>query len=61
MSESLLTAEQLAKAIPFPSAATVHNLRRKRKIPAIRLGYRTYRYDLARVRAALSKFEIAAV
>ena len=60
MSE-LLTAEELAKALPLPSANSVNNLRRKRVLPALKLGYRTFRYDLERCRAAISKREIKAI
>jgi hypothetical protein len=56
-----LTAAELATALNFPSVATVHNLRRKRKLPVISLGYRTKLYDLDACRAALSKLEVKAL
>ncbi|RYD74876.1 MAG: hypothetical protein EOP84_19200 [Verrucomicrobiaceae bacterium] len=58
---SLLTAEQLAIELNLPSAHTVKSLTRKRRIPVVSLGYRTKRYDLEKVRAALSKLEVRAI
>ncbi len=49
------------EAFSLPSLQTVDNLRRKRKIPAIRLGYRSYVYDLAAVRRALDKLTVKEV
>jgi hypothetical protein len=44
--------------IPFYKFKT---LRRRRLIPVIRLGYRTYRYDIVDVRNALNRLKIKAV
>ncbi len=59
--DKLLTAAELAEAVPFPSEATVNRLRRKKKIPCVKIGYRTIRYDLERVRTALGKLEVTAI
>ena len=56
-----LTAEQLAVALNLPSAQTVGKLARSRKIPVIKIGYRTHRYDLDRVKAALARLEQRAI
>lgn len=58
---ALLTAQQLASELNLPNAGTVKALARKRKIPVTRFGYRTLRFDLERVRAALSKLEVRAI
>lgn len=56
-----LTAAQLADALNLPSAATVRDLARKRKIPVMKIGYRTHRFELEKCRAALSKLEVRAL
>lgn len=61
MEEStLLTAAELAEALKV-SRRTIGNFTKSRRIPALKLGRRCVRYDLARVRAALAKFEQEAV
>lgn len=60
MTEKLLTAEQLADEIGLEESAVIR-LRKQRKIPAVKLGYRTFRFRLPSVEAALSKLEIKAV
>ena len=56
----LLTAAELAEALKV-SRRTIGNFTKSRRIPALKLGRRCVRYDLLRVREALSKFEQEAV
>jgi hypothetical protein len=56
-SNRLLNKQELAEEINQPPT-TINKLRRERKIPAIRIGYRSYRYNLAKVLRALSRLEI---
>ncbi len=56
-----LTAKQIAEELNLPSETTVRYLARNRKIPVIKIGYRTLRFDLERVRTALAKLEVKAV
>lgn len=51
----------LKEAFFFPSLETVDRLRRQKKIPAIKLGYRSYIHDLAAVRRALEKLTVKEV
>ena len=61
MSLHLLTKEQLRAALNLPSTRMVDELVRRRKIPVIRLGYRTVRFDLAKVEAAIERLELKAI
>ena len=61
MSLNLLTKEELRAALNLPSTRMVDELVRKRKIPVIRLGHRTVRFNLAKVAAALERLELKAV
>ena len=54
----LLTKEELRLKLNLPSTRMVDELVLRRKIPAIKLGHRTIRFDYQRVRAALDKLEI---
>lgn len=54
----LLTKEQLRSALQLDSARMVDELMRRRKIPFLKLGHRTVRFDLERVLAALEKLEV---
>jgi DNA-binding transcriptional ArsR family regulator len=54
-----LTVEELAAALK-ERVYTINQWRRKGKIPAIDLGHRTKRYDLASVKAALLKRQVKA-
>ncbi len=56
--EGLMTKEELCKFLKLDDAECVDRLRRAKKIPAIRLGYKTYRYQIDKVQAALAKLEI---
>ena len=58
--DSLLTAEQLAEKLQI-GRRTIGAWTAARRIPCLRLGKRCVRYDLARVREALTKFEQEAV
>ncbi len=55
----LLTKKELAAELRTPLTG-VQALTRERKIPCIRLGHRTVRYDLEAVLAALKKYEVKA-
>ena len=59
-SKRFLGPKELAAEVGL-SLATIKKLRNERKIPSIRLGYRTVVYDLDKVCEALSKFETLAV
>jgi hypothetical protein len=56
----LLTEEQLAKALET-SVYNVRHLRHRKKIPFIRLGHRSIRFDLIKVRKALERYEVEEV
>jgi len=56
--EEFLTKEQLARAINVPSTRMVDGMARRRMIPYTRLGHRTVRFQLNRVREALQRFEV---
>ena len=56
-----LTKEQLREALNLPSTRMIDELVRKRKIPVIRLGHRTVRFDLVKVEAALDRLEFKEV
>jgi hypothetical protein len=60
MAHKLLTAEQVGEEIGLPESAVIR-LRKQRKIPAVKLGYRTFVFLLPKVEAALSKLEIKAI
>ena len=57
----LMTKEELRAALNLPSTRMVDELVRKRKIPMIRLGHRTVRFNLAKVTLALERLELKAV
>ena len=59
--EKLLNKRELKEAVPFPSVRTVEALVKKRKIPVIKVGYRTQLFQLSKVRAALEKLTIKEV
>jgi len=54
----LVNAEGLCARFPFPSTRTVNEMRRQRKLPCIKLGYRSYLYSVSAVAAALARLEI---
>lgn len=57
----LLNKSELRYALGLPSTRSIDQLVRKRKIPFIRLGHRTLRFNLADVEAALKKLTIKEV
>ena len=57
----LLTKEELRQRLNLPSTRMVDELMRKRKIPYLKLGAKTVRFDYAKVLVALEKFEIKEV
>ena len=62
MLKKLLTDQELAIELGTGfKPRTVATLRRAGKIPYVRIGYRTLRYDLDAVLAALSKREVKAI
>ena len=62
MQTKLLTDRELAVELGTGfKPRTIASLRRAGKIPFVKIGYRTLRYDLDAVMAALSKREIKAV
>ena len=61
MNLRLITKEELRAALNLPSTRMVDELVRKRKIPVIRLGHRTVRFNLAKVVGALERLELKAI
>ena len=57
----LLTKEELREKLNLPSTRMIDQMMRRRKIPYIKLGYRTVRFDYAKVLMALEKLEYKAV
>lgn len=57
-SSDLTDSRGIAAEFNLPSHRTVDNLRRARKVPAIKLGYRTFRYSRKQVAAALEKLTV---
>jgi hypothetical protein len=55
-----LTAEELSPEVNLP-VATINRLRRERKLSAIKLGYRLFRFDLETCRADLAKLTVKAL
>ena len=60
MSE-LLTKEELRERLNVPSVRVIEEMVKARRLPVIRLGYRTVRFDWEKVQAAIAKLEIKAV
>ncbi len=56
----LLSEEELAKALGM-SVSGVRKLRYKKLLPYVRIGARTVRFDLSRVKEALERLEIKEV
>ena len=59
-SERLLKRHELASRLAMSSRG-VAEMTRKRMIPVIRLGRKCVRYDFAKVKAAIDRFEIQEV
>lgn len=60
-SPPLLNKRELCQALGLTSIRSVDELVRKRKIPCIRLGHRTLRFELADVKAAIARFTVKEV
>jgi excisionase family DNA binding protein len=59
--EQLLTKEELRQRLNLPSIRSVEGMIRDRKIPVIRIGWRTVRFALSDVLAALEKLTERAI
>lgn len=59
--DDILTKEELRVRLNLPSTRMVDELVKKRKIPCLKWGHRTVRFQLSKVLDALSKFEVKAV
>jgi hypothetical protein len=57
----LLTKAELCDALHLPSTRMVDEMMRTRKIPFVKLGHRTVRFNLDRVLEALARLEVHAV
>lgn len=60
-SPGLLTKQELAFALNLPSTRMVDEMMRKGRIPFLRMGHRTVRFNMKRVLDALSRLEVRAV
>ena len=61
MLKKLLTDEELVKLLDCHlTVRSIASLRRAKKIPFVRIGYRTLRYDPDKVLAALMRWEVKA-
>jgi hypothetical protein len=60
MSTHVLDIHELSAAIPMP-VRTIQSLKDARKIPGLKIGHRSVRYELEMVLATLQKFEVKAV
>ncbi len=58
---SLITKKELAARLNVPSTKLVDELMQSRKIPFLRLGHRTVRFDWLKVQAALSKLVVSEI
>lgn len=57
----LITKEEVRQRLGLPSTRMVDALMRQRKIPFLRLGHRTIRFDWRRVITAIEKLELKEV
>jgi excisionase family DNA binding protein len=57
----LLTKEELRQRLNVPHVRIIEEMARKRKIPVVKLGYRTLRFNWAKVQAALEKLTVKEV
>ena len=58
MDSDLLTKEELRRKLNLPHVRIIEEMTRKRKIPVVKLGYRTLRYSWPRVEAALERLTV---
>jgi len=56
--QRFLDKEQLRKTLSLPSTRAVDELMRTKRIPFLRLGHRTVRFDWPKVEKALARFEV---
>jgi hypothetical protein len=56
--QRFLDKEQLRKRLSLPSTRGVDELMRTKRIPFLRLGHRTVRFDWPKVEKALARFEV---
>jgi hypothetical protein len=56
----LRTEEEIVRDLNIP-LNLFQRLRRRRLIPIVRLGYRSFRYDIVDVRKALDRLKVKAV
>jgi hypothetical protein len=56
--ERFLNKEQLRKKLNLPSTRNVDGLMQTKRIPFLRLGHRTVRFDWPKVEKALMRFEV---
>jgi hypothetical protein len=61
MASGFLDKEQLRVLLNLPSTRMIDELMRKKKIPFLRLGHKTVRFEWKKVKAALERFEFKAV
>ena len=59
--ETLLTKEELRQRLNVPHVRIVENMTRAKKIPVVKLGHRTLRYNWTKVQAALEKLTVREV
>jgi hypothetical protein len=52
-----INKEELRRRLNLPSVRMVEQMMRKKKIPFLRLGYRTVRFSWPKVLEALARFE----
>jgi len=56
--QRFLNKKQLRKTLSLPSTRAVDELMRTKRIPFLRLGHRTVRFDWPKVEKALARFEV---
>jgi hypothetical protein len=59
--ERFLNKEQLREKLNLVSTRNVDQLMRTKRIPFLRLGHRTVRFDWPKVEKALARFEVREV
>jgi len=59
--KKLLSKDELREALNLPSTRIIDEMMRKRRIPFLKLGHRTIRFDFPRVVEALSRLEVRAI
>ena len=59
--EKLLSKQELCEKLGLPSTRIIDEMMRRRRIPLIKMGHRTVRFDLSRVITALGRMEVLAV